>query len=170
MSIPNPAVIHHTCFLVRDLEGTAQRLADTLAIGPWNIWTIQPAQSSVYGQPCSFSFRVALATIGGGTLELITPHSGRSALDDHLDEHGEGFHHICLVYPSLETVHEAKLELRRQGRDLIMEASAGDVFDLTYVRFPEIGSLVELLYLDPSKLPAPDLIIQPSAAAAPIAF
>jgi hypothetical protein len=167
MSIPTPAMIHHTCFLVRDLEGTAQRLADALAIGPWNVWTIQPAQCTSYGQPGLFSFRVALATIGGGTLELITPHSGRSALDDHLDKHGEGFHHMCLVYPSLETIHKAKLELRRQGRDFIMEASAGDVFDLTYVHFPEIGSLVELLYLDSSKLPAPEVIIQQSVAVAP---
>jgi len=162
MGIPNPAVIHHTSFLVRDLEGTAQRLADALAIGPWNLWTIHPAQCMAYGRPGAFSFRIALATVGGGTLELITPHDGRSPLDDHLEKHGEGFHHACLVYPTLETVQAAKVALRRQGRELVMEASAGDIFDLTYVRFPEIGSLVELLYLDPSKLPPPEMMIQPA--------
>jgi hypothetical protein len=83
--------------------------------------------------------------------------------DEHLAEHGEGFHHTCLVYPSLEAVREAKAELLRQGRELVQEASAGDVFDFGYFRFPEIGSLVEVLFLDPSKLPAPEAVIRPSA-------
>jgi len=158
-----PAALHHTCFLVRDLEGTAQELSDALGIGPWNIWTIAPAECRVRGQVSPFSFRVALATVGGGTFELISPHSGRSVYDEHLEEHGEGFHHTCLVYPSLEAVREAKAELQRQGRELVQEASGGDLFDFGYFRFPEIGSLVEVLFLDPSKLPAPEAVIHPSA-------
>jgi hypothetical protein len=54
-------------------------------------------------------------------------------------------------------------------RDPLMEASAGDIFDLTYVRFPEIGSLLDLLYLDPSKLPPPEVIIAPSQQVGAIA-
>jgi hypothetical protein len=37
------------------------------------------------------------------------------------------------------------------------------MFDFGYFQFPEIGSLVELLYLDAAQLPAPEVIIQPSA-------
>lgn len=162
MTKPIPAALHHTCFLVRDLEGAAQRLSDALGIGPWNIWTITPAEGKVHGQLSPFSFRVALATVGGGTFELITPHSGRSVYDEQLETHGEGFHHTCLVYPSLEAVREAKAELQRQGREVVQEASGGDVFEFGYIRFPEIGSLVEILYLDPTKLPAPEAVIQPS--------
>lgn len=158
-----PVALHHTCFLVRDLEGTAQRLSDALGIGPWNIWTIIPEECRVHGQVSSFSFRIALATVGGGTFELVTPHSGRSIYDEHLEKNGEGFHHTCLVYPSLEAVREAKAELQRQGRELVQEARGGDVFDFGYFRFPEIGSLVEVLYLDPAKLPAPEAVILPSA-------
>ena len=158
-----PAALHHTCFLVRDLEGAAQRMSDALGIGPWNIWTIVPAECRVRGQRSPFSFRVALATVGGGTYELITPHSGRSVYDEHLEQHGEGFHHTCLVYPSLEAVREAKAELRRQGREMVQEASAGDVLDFAYFLFPEIGSLVEVLYLDAAKLPAPEAVIGPSS-------
>jgi hypothetical protein len=102
-----------------------------------------------------------LATVGGGTFELLTPHSGRSVFDEHLEKHGEGFHHTCLVYSSLEAVREAKAELLRQGRELVQEASGGDVFALAYFRFPEIGSLVEVLYLDPAQLPAPEAVIRP---------
>jgi methylmalonyl-CoA/ethylmalonyl-CoA epimerase len=163
MTKATPAALHHTCFLVRDLEGAAQGIADALGIGPWNIWTIAPSECWVRGQVSPFSFRVALATVGGGTYELITPHSGRSIYDEHLEQHGEGFHHTCVVYPSLEAVREAKAELRRQGREPIQEGSAGDVFEFGYFRFPEIGSLVEVLYLDGAKLPAPEAVIQPSS-------
>lgn len=163
MTEPIPAALHHTCFLVRDLEGTAQRMADALGIGPWNIWTIAPTECLVRGQVSPFSFRVALATVGGGTYELITPHSGRSVYDEHLEQHGEGFHHTCLVYPSLEAVREAKAALRRQGRELVQEGSGGEVFEFGYFRFPEIGSLVEVLYLDAAQLPPPEAVIHPSS-------
>ena len=115
------------------------------------------------GRVSPFSFRVALATVGGGTFELITPHSGRSVYEEHLETHGEGFHHTCLVYSSLEAVRAAKADLLRQGRELVQEASGGDVFELGFFRFPEIGSLVEVLYLDPERLPAPEAVIRRSA-------
>lgn len=118
----------------------------------------------MHGEESPFSFRVALAIGGGGTFELVTPHSGRSVYDEHLEIHGEGFHHTCLDYPSLQAVREAKAELRRQGREvMIQEASAGDVFDFAYFLFPEIGSAVEVLYLDASKLPPPEAVIRPSS-------
>ena len=162
MNSASPVALHHTCFLVRDLEGTAQKLSDALGIGPWNIWTITPSECRVHGQVSPFSFRAALATVGSGTFELVSPHSGRSVYDEHLNEFGEGFHHTCLVYPSLEAVREAKAELRRQGRELIQEASGGEVFEFGYFRFPEIGSLVEVMFLDPAKLPSPEAVIHPS--------
>ena len=98
MARPAPVALHHTCFVVRDLEATAQRLSDALSIGPWNIWTIR----------------------------------------------------------------EAKTELLRQGREMIQEASAGDVFDFAYFSFPEIGSAVEVLFLDATKLPQPEAVIRPT--------
>ncbi len=157
-----PVALHHTCFVVRDLEGTAQKLSDAFGIGPWNIWTITPAECRVRGQVSPFSFRVALATVGGGTFELVTPHGGRSVYEEHLEKHGDGFHHTCLVYASLEACREAKADLVRHGRELVQEASAGDLFDFGYFRIPEIGSLVEVLFLDAAKLPAPEAVIRPS--------
>ena len=86
-----------------------------------------------------------------------------SVYEEHLAKHGEGFHHTCLVYPTLEAVREAKTELRRQGRELIQEGSAGNVFDFGYFLFPEIGSAVEVLYLDVAKLPPPEAVIRASS-------
>lgn len=159
MSIPAPAALHHTCFVVRDLESSARALSNSLGIGPWNVWTITPAESRVHGNVSPFSFKVALTAVGGGTYELVSPHTGTSVFDEHLEQHGDGFHHTCLVYPTLEAVRAAKAELLRQGREMIQEASAGDVFDFGYFMFPEIGSLIEVLYLDVAKLPPPEMVI-----------
>ncbi|MCL4849356.1 MAG: VOC family protein [Acidobacteria bacterium] len=166
MAPPAPAALHHTCFLVRDLEKAAKALSNAFGIGPWNVWTITPTECRVRGEVSPFSFRVALATVGGGTYELISPHTGASVYDEHLATHGEGFHHTCLIYPSLEAVRAAKAALLAQGRELIQEGSAGDVFDFGYFMFPEIGSPVELLFLDATKLPPPELVIDAEAAPA----
>ena len=163
MGIPTPAALHHTCFLVRDLEGTAQQLADSLGIGPWTLFTIRPTASKVRGRESPFSFRAALCTVGGGTFELVTPLTGPSVYDEELERHGPGFHHTCFVYPTLAAMREAKAELLRQGRELIQEASGGAAFEFGYFQFPEIGSAVELLFLDPAQLPPPDAVIQPAA-------
>lgn len=167
MTLPLPAALHHTCFLVRDLEGATQQMADALGIGPWNLFTIVPTQSKVHGVPSPFTFRVALCTVGGGTFELVAPHTGRSVYDEHLEQHGPGFHHTCLMYPSLESVRQAQAELRRQGREVVQEASNGTFFDFAYFQFPEIGSAVELLFLDPAQLPAPEAVIRPEIRESP---
>jgi hypothetical protein len=163
MPIPSPVALHHTAFLVRDLEGTAQALANALSVGPWRLYTMHPTASKVRGRDSAFTFRVALATVGGGTFELVAPHTGWSVFDELLERDGPGFHHTCLVYPSLADLRAAKTELLRQGRELIQEASAGDAFDFGYFLFPEIGSAIELLYIDVSQLPPPDAVIEPAA-------
>jgi hypothetical protein len=160
MPRPTPAALHHTCFVVRHLESTAQRLASALNVGPWHVFTIAPSRCLFRGKETSFTFRLALATVGGGTFELITPLSGRSVFDEFLEQHGDGFHHTCLMYPTIEAVRHAKEDLLRQGRECIQEGGHADAFDFAYFSFPEINSVVEVLYLDPARLPAPDAQIQ----------
>ena len=64
MGVADTATLHHTCFVVNDVEKTAKVLAETLAIGPWNIWTIEPADATVEGKPASFSSIVGNAISG----------------------------------------------------------------------------------------------------------
>lgn len=159
MTRPVPVALHHTCFVVHDLESTARALTESLGIGPWNVFTIEPERSTVRGVEQQFSFRVALTEVGGGTYELITPHTGKSVYDEHLEQHGNGFHHTCMVYPTMEAVREAKAALLGDGRTMLQEGSGGEVFDFAYFEFPEIGSPIELLFLDPEQLPSPDAVI-----------
>ena len=93
----------------------------------------------------------------------MSSHTGRSVCDEHLERHGPGFHHTCLTYSTLEALREAKARLLAQGRELIQEASRGEAFEFGYFAFPEIGSAIEVLFLDPAQLPPPDAVLHPAA-------
>ena len=92
------------------------------------------------------------------SFELVTPASGPSVYDEFLARHGDGFHHTCLVYATLDELRAAKRALVGEGRELIQEASRDDLFEFAYFQFPEIGSAVEVLFLDGEKLGAPEQV------------
>lgn len=155
---PLPIVLHHTAFVVDDVEQTARSLSASLGIGPWEVRTVEPTQSTVHGKAEPFSFRVAVADVGGGAYELVSPLSGRSVYLEQLEQTGPGFHHTALVYASLSDVRAAQQMLLREGREMLQQASRGEAFDFAYFAFPEIDSAIEVLFLDPKQLPPPDII------------
>src|SRR6476661_5226543 len=88
--------LHHTCFVVRDVEKTATALAES-GIGPWGVWTIEPVATTVRGREVPFSVRIAFASVGGSNFELLAPHQGESILGDYLETNGEGLHHTSIA-------------------------------------------------------------------------
>jgi hypothetical protein len=64
-----------------------------------------------------------------------------------------------MLYTSADDLGKVKAHLVKQGRTVIQEGRAGDVFEFAYVAFPEIGSAVELLYIDLTKMPPPEMVI-----------
>ncbi len=156
MSITESATLHHTCYVVHDVEKTAAALAKT-GIGPWSVWTIEPGATTVRGREVPFSFRVAFASAGGSNFELLAPLEGESIYVGHLEANGEGFHHVCMAYASREAMQEAKSELVGQGREIVQSADMGELGEFCYFHMLEIGSLLELLYL--TELPPPEKTI-----------
>ena len=118
MKITESGTLHHTCFVVHDVEKTALELAES-RIGPWGVWTIEPAATTVRGREVPFSFRIAFAQVGDSNYELLAPHEGESIYVGHLAANGEGFHHTCIRYPSREAFRDAKAELERQERTMV---------------------------------------------------
>lgn len=154
MTMGESGTLHHTCYVVQDIEKMAKSLAESLAIRPWNFWTIEPAATTVYGKVVPFSFRLALAQVGGSSLELIAPDSGESIYVKHLETKGEGFHHNCIAYATLDEMHRAKEELDKQGRKMAQSGSLGELGEFCYFDIPEISAALELLYL--KELPPPE--------------
>jgi hypothetical protein len=156
VSITESATLHHTAYVVHDVETSAASLAES-GIGPWNVWTIEPVATTVRGREVPFSFRAALASVGGSNFELVAPHTGESIYVGHLERNGEGFHHTCIAYAGREAMHAAKAELVDQGREIVQSADMGELGEFCYFQIPEIGSLLELLYV--TELPPPEKTI-----------
>lgn len=95
--------------------------------------------------------------MGDSNYELLAPLEGESIYVEHLAANGEGFHHTCISYPSREAMRDAKAELERQQRTMVQSADMGDLGEFCYYDIPEIGSLIELLYV--TELPAPEKAI-----------
>jgi catechol 2,3-dioxygenase-like lactoylglutathione lyase family enzyme len=148
--------LHHTCFVVDDVEKTAAALAESLGIGPWGVWTIEPEATTVRGRAVPFSFRIALAPVGDSSYELLAPLAGESIYVEHLAANGEGFHHTCVAYPSRDAMQAAKAELLLQGRELVQGGEVGEG-EFCYFDLPETGALLELLYVP--EMPPPEKTI-----------
>ena len=158
MQVLNTAQLHHTAFVVHDIEKSAKNLAESMGL-QWNVWTIEPASSTVHGQDMNFTFRVALAAIGDSNFEIIMPLTGHNIYVEHLNAHGEGFHHACVTYGTLKELHQARDSMLKQGRTMLQSASLGDAGEFYYFEIAETGSILELLYLDAHGLPAPEQTI-----------
>lgn len=94
--------IKQIALVVRDLDASMRAYWDLLRMGPWNAYTMTPdilKDMHYRGEPGHFSFRHALAWKDGVQMELVQPLSGRSIFADHLEEHGEGLHHVGIYVP-----------------------------------------------------------------------
>jgi Glyoxalase/Bleomycin resistance protein/Dioxygenase superfamily len=156
MKVIESGTLHHTSFVVHDVEEAAAALGES-GIGPWGVWTIEPAATTVRGREVPFSFRIALASVGDSNFELLAPREGESIYVGHLESKGEGFHHTCIAYSSREAMREAKEELVRQGREIVQSADMGELGEFCYFEMPEMGALLELLYV--TELPPPEKTI-----------
>jgi hypothetical protein len=156
MGVGDTGSLHHTAWVVKDVEKAAKSLADSLSI-QWSVWTIEPIGCTVHGENVPYTFKVAIAQIGDSNFELIEPLTGRSVYIEHLEARGEGFHHSCIFYPSRESARLARSELAAQGRELIQTGDLGELGEFCYFLMPETDSVLELLYL--SELPPPEKTI-----------
>jgi hypothetical protein len=77
-------------------------------------------------------------------IELIQPVTGESPWSEHLDEHGEGLHHVRFRVQGID----AKLaELAGKGFSTLMYKRFGPAVAFAYLETPEAlgGHVIELL-------------------------
>jgi Glyoxalase/Bleomycin resistance protein/Dioxygenase superfamily len=157
MGVGDTGTLHHTCWVVEDLDATAKKLAKDLSLS-WGVWTIAPEVCTVHGENVPYSFRVAIANVGDANMELIQPLEGQSVYAEQLASVGPGFHHTCFIYPSFEAVRRARDVLAAQGREMIQSGDLGELGAFYYYAIPETASVLELLFL--TELPPPETVIE----------
>jgi hypothetical protein len=89
-------------YVVRDLEAAMRRHVEC-GMGPWSIYQFEPGKIDNYiyrGRPATHTCLIAVTPLdgNGAQVELMQPISGYSIYDEHLEKHGEGFHHVKLFY------------------------------------------------------------------------
>lgn len=47
MGVTDGGTVHHTCFVVDDVDATSAKLSESLGIGPWHLETIEPPATTV---------------------------------------------------------------------------------------------------------------------------
>jgi len=106
-------------FVVRDID-KAMKAYWQVGIGPWHVYTYGAPlvkELTYRGKPGNWRFRIALAKVGGFSLELIQPLSGDNIYADFLKQHGEGgIQHLGFVVQDMDRVVE---EAQRSGYQVI---------------------------------------------------
>jgi len=130
--------------VVRDLDAAMKRHWEDFGIGPWAIYDFNPdtVQDYVYrGQPATHACLIAVTWSGDTQLELMQPVSGYSIYDEHLDEYGEGLHHIKLFHADC---HKAIADYRSRGYPVIQSGRFDDDEHYYLDTKRDFGYIIEL--------------------------
>jgi methylmalonyl-CoA/ethylmalonyl-CoA epimerase len=126
--------------VVEDVEKVVQRLND-LGIGPFQAMKLPPdRQEWVRGKPLLADAKIMGGMVGGVQLELIQPVALGTPHKEHLDNKGEGFHHIMIAVDDLEK--ETK-RLTDKGCTVLLDARFPGGGHITYIDLNAGGIIVE---------------------------
>ncbi|MFC7044709.1 VOC family protein [Halobacteriaceae archaeon GCM10025711] len=100
--------ITQIAFVVEDIDDGMDRFGAVLGLGPWDVHEFEPPRltdTTYRGEDHDYAMTLAIDYAGDTMIELIEPTAGRSIYTDHLDEHGEGLHHVaCFAFDDPEGV------------------------------------------------------------------
>ncbi|MBY0146988.1 VOC family protein [Neobacillus niacini] len=141
-------VIAQIGILVNDIETTSQAYADFFCIDKpeWSLTDqLERAQTEFEGNPTEARAKLAFFDMGSLQLELIEPDHYPSTWRKHLDEHGEGPHHIAFFVKGMNE----KMEL--MGRNQMPLLQKGEYTGGRYAyidTFKDLKIILELLEND----------------------
>lgn len=146
----NTNVITQIGILVHDIEATAQKIADFFGVEKPNIIITDPveqAQTEYNGTRTEARAKLAFFNMGSLDLELIEPDQSPSTWRNHLDQHGEGVHHIAFVIEGMKE----KIELLGQKGYPLQQKGEYTGGRYAYIdTFKDLKVLIELLENDKS--------------------
>ena len=100
--------VHHLAVVVRDLNAATQLYSEVLGL---TLDTIMDIPTD--------GVRIAFLPTGESKLELVQPTDPSTGVARYLEQHGEGFHHVCY---EVERLAETLSQLAGAGIQLIDEA------------------------------------------------
>ena len=133
---------HHVGVIVRDMEKTIAYLT-SIGIGPFGIgdgplYVEVQFKGELHGKPAEWKVKISNAKVGDSELELLEPCGGESALQEWLDTHGEGLHHIAYL---VDDVRGEVEKLKKKGVEIITSANL-DGRGFAYVNTGVVGGII----------------------------
>lgn len=114
-------VITQIGIIVKDIEKTSQAYADFLGVEKprENLTdTVDKAETEYNGKESPARVKLAFFDMGSLQLELIEPDDHPSTWRDHLNDHGEGVHHIAFIVDGMKNIIK---KLDGKGMQLIQK-------------------------------------------------
>jgi len=147
--------IRHMGIVVEDIEKAVKYYSDTFRMGPWFKFKVPAGENYLRGEKkINTEYETASAFSGKMEYQLIEVKGGdRDACIDHLEKHGEGFHHVGGYVKDIETRLSAYRELGIGVLQTGIVKSGGKVGGVVtkyaYLDTAAIGGVVfELLQID----------------------
>ena len=156
-NLPNGVTIRQICLVVRDLDRALAQWS-ALGIGPWRVHDLGPnwvSDMRFRGQPQLTAVKFAAADSGNLNFELIEPGDEPNVYTEHLDQRGEGLHHLGYFVDDLD---EAISAMRALGHEAVQTGRGlGVDGDGAYAYFDTVATLGCMLeaIAPPRQLPDP---------------
>lgn len=155
--------IGQVSFVAPDLERSTRRFHRFFGVDSFDVYRLDEdrlTESTYKGESVDHAIRIALADVGGTSLELVEPLSGPSIHDDALEATGSGFHHLaCFSFEQPRSIVDA---LTESGYPPVQTGA----FDGTYYWYFDTRDVMDGLYFEivtrDRDKPAPDAIYPPS--------
>ena len=140
---------HHTGVIVRDIDKAIEFL-ESIGIGPFGMmdgqkWIDIPFKGELHGKPAEWSVKISNADVGPHQIELLQPSGGPSALQEFLDESGEGVHHIAYLS---DDVKGELSKLVTKGVEVLTSANL-DTGGFAYIKTDPAGIVIEIRARNP---------------------
>jgi|SRR5665647_1578805 len=143
--------------VVRDLQKAVESYSCLFGIGPWQITTnsAPPLKCVYHEKAASYKVRVAKATVGQITIELIQYVEGDSIHRDFLASGRVGLEHLGIYVRDLEA---ALITIKKRGIGILQEAERlGTTRDGRYAYLDTetlLGTVLELIQAPSEPSPA----------------
>lgn len=134
-SVPPGWRITQVAVVVRDLHKTMEAYHKTFGWGPWSVYEHKPPilhHQEVRGKPVNYSMIGAEVHCNPIDFEILQPLEGPSIYKEHLEQKGEGLHHVSVVPPN-EDVDEALTNFKKSGIDVLMGGRLGENIQFYYM-------------------------------------
>jgi len=104
-------------FVVRDVEKVAEAWSSMFGLGPWNFRDIDGTIDRGRFQGVYHKEKLAMASLGSLSLELVQPIEGKAVHAEFLETVGEGLQHIQVRVDDVDTEVNKLLE---QGAEILL--------------------------------------------------